>query len=397
MAIGTVKTGLMRVLEDGSGLGARLKGKRLGMLVNPTSVDGGLVHAVDRALAKGWKVERLFGPEHGLRGEAQDMIAVQDRKDPLSGLPVVSLYGHEERTLRPAPGALDGLDVVLIDLQDIGTRYYTFAYTAALMVEACARDGVEAWVLDRPNPLGGEVLEGNVGVGTLKSFVGMYPPLAVRHGMTMGEVVGMLSARHGWGAALQVVPMEGWKRAMYFEDTGLPWVMPSPNMPTVETAFVYPGQCLWEGTNVSEGRGTTKPFEIFGAPWVDARDVLAVLDPVALRGCVLRPLVFQPTFHKHRGEGCGGFQIHVTDRGAFRSWATALGLLQALRSLYPEDFGWRRERYEFVSDRLAIDLLIGDTTLRHGLEDGMALVELLEACEGSRERFEAERGQFLLY
>jgi uncharacterized protein YbbC (DUF1343 family) len=387
----------MQLFDASQPWAARLKGRRLGWLVNPTSVDERLNHAIDLSLAAGWRVERLFGPEHGLRGEAQDMIGVETQRDPLTGLPTVSLYGHDPQTLKPTAADLSGLDVVLIDLQDIGTRYYTFAYTAALMVEACAQSGIEAWVLDRPNPLGGEVVEGNVGVDEQRSFVGMYPPLAARHGLTLGELVGLLAARHGWADALTVVPMRGWERGMFFEDTGLPWVMPSPNMPTVDTAVVYPGQCLWEGTTLSEGRGTTRPFELFGAPWLDPQAVLERLDKEALAGCVLRPLVFEPTFQKHAKRACRGFQVHVTDRGAFRSWALSLGLLQATRAVHPEAFGWRRERYEFVSDRLAIDLLLGDTVLRHALEDDVPLADMLALCEGSRRAFEGERSGSLRY
>jgi uncharacterized protein YbbC (DUF1343 family) len=387
----------MRVMDQSEPWQVRLRGRRLGLLVNPTSVDAALQHAIDLGLAARWRVERLFGPEHGLRGEAQDMIGVDSQRDPLTGIPTVSLYGHDPQTLKPAPADLDGLDVVLIDLQDIGTRYYTFAYTAALMVEACAAQGVEAWVLDRPNPLGGEALEGNAGEDAQASFVGMYPPLVARHGLTLGELVTLLARRHGWGEALTVVPMQGWRRSMAFEDTGLPWVMPSPNMPTVDTAFVYPGQCLWEGTNLSEGRGTTRPFELFGAPWLDPAAVLAALEPAALDGCALRPLVFEPTFQKHARQPCRGFQVHVTDRSVFRSWALGLGLLKAVRSAHPEAFGWRRERYEFVSDRLAIDLLLGDTALRHALEDDVPLADLLALCAVSRRGFEEERRGVLRY
>ena len=390
-----VQTGLTRLFAEDEWRD-RLKGRKVAWLVNSTSVDVDLTHAIDRSVELGWRVERLFGPEHGLRGTAQDMISVGSSRDPITGFPTISLYGHDEETLRPTPEMLDGLDVVLIDLQDIGTRYYTYAYTAAMMLAACAEAGVEAWVLDRPNPLGGEVVEGNDVRPEQRSFVGMFS-IATRHGMTLAELLSLLAARHGWSDALTVVPMLGWERAMAFEDTGLPWVMPSPNMPTVDTAFVYPGQCLLEGTNLSEGRGTTRPFELFGAPWMRPLEVLDALSPEDLVGCRLRPLAFEPTFQKHARQPCLGFQLHVHDRAAFRSLRTSLALIQKIREVHPEAFDWRHERYEFVSDRLAIDLLIGDITLRHALEDGIEMSDLMLAMSAARATFDAERLEHLRY
>lgn len=390
-----VETGLERIFAEPQ-LRRRLEGRRVAWLANATTVDARLVHAIDRSLDEGLRLERLFGPEHGLRGGAQDMIGVASSRDPISGLPTVSLYGHDEHSLRPRPGDLDGIDVVLIDMQDIGTRYYTYAATAALMIEACHAAGVEAWVLDRPNPIGGLAIEGNLVRPEYRSFVGMYA-LPIRHGLTLAELCRLLAARHGWQDVLEVVPMRGWTRDLWFDQTGLPWVMPSPNMPTLDTATVYPGQCLLEGTNLSEGRGTTRPFELFGAPWLDARALKDELDALALPGVLWRLVAFEPTFQKHARQCCLGLQLHVVDRNRYDSLSTTLALLQAARALHPNAFRWREEVYEFVADRLAIDLLLGDAILRHALEDEMPVEELETLMAQSRAPFEAERAEILLY
>lgn len=390
-----VTTGLERIFEEPA-LRARLEGRRVAWLANATSVDHSLVHAIDRSIEEGLDVVRLFGPEHGLRGGAQDMIGVDSQHDPITGLPTVSLYGHDEESLRPRPGDLDGLDVVLIDMQDIGTRYYTYAATAALMIEACHLAGVEAWVLDRPNPIGGLALEGNLVRPEYRSFVGMYS-IAIRHGLTLGELCELLARRHGWSDVLTVVEMTGWRRDMWFDQTGLPWVMPSPNMPTLETATVYPGQCLLEGTNLSEGRGTTRPFELFGAPWLDAASLKGELDALALPGVLWRTVAFEPMFQKHARTTCVGLQLHVTDRDRYDSLMTSLALLQIARRLHPDQFRWREEAYEFVADRLAIDLLLGDALVRHALEDGTPLAELEQLMAAARAPFEAERREVLRY
>ena len=390
-----VRTGLEVLLTDTSRL-SRLNGARIGLLVNPTSVTRDLVHAVDALLASGVVVERLFGPEHGVRGEAQDMEAVDEAFDPITGIPTVSLYGADEDSLRPRDSDLDGLDLVICDIQDIGARYYTYVYTIGLMMDACGREGVEVWVLDRPNPLGGTAVEGNVVLDEYRSFVGMQP-LAVRHGMTAGELAQFFVRFGGWTCELDVVEMEGWTRGAWYDDTQLPWVMPSPNMPTLETATVYPGQCLLEGTNCSEGRGTTRPFELFGAPWVDVVELHDALVEHDLPGVVFRRASFRPMFQKHAGHTCAGLQIHVTDRASYDNMATSFAIIQALFRLGPADFRWRDEAYEFVGDRLAIDLLLGDPVLRMGLEDGQEPVELSRATGSRREEFDARRAECLLY
>lgn len=391
-----VTTGLERVLHE-KALRDRLDGKRVGWLVHAASVDVELRHAVDAGIAAGLVPSLLFGPEHGLRGGAQDMVGVDSARDPLTGIETVSLYGHDVESLAPRAEHLSGLDLVLIDLQDIGTRYYTYAYSAALMIEAACKAGVEAWVLDRPNPLGGTVLEGNVVIEEYTSFVGMYPGIATRHGMTIGELMRLLAERYGWGDGLEVVEMTGWSRTMTFDQTHLPWVMPSPNMPTLETAVVYPGQCLLEGTELSEGRGTTRPFELFGAPWIDPISVRAELEDEHLEGARLRDVAFEPTFQKHAKQSCRGFQLHVHDPLGFRSLAASLALLKAIRAVHPENFQWREEAYEFVDDKLAIDLLLGDPLMRHALEDAIPISELLKSMALSRASFEDERRRHLIY
>jgi uncharacterized protein YbbC (DUF1343 family) len=358
----------------------RLRGARVGMLVHAASVDGRAQHAVDLALQAGVKLTRLFGPEHGIHAVAQDMAHVRSGKDPRTGLRVVSLYGNTYESLRPSQKELEDLDVLLIDLQDIGTRFYTFAYTAAFAMHAAARAGVTVLVVDRPNPIGGVAVEGNtVDVPTQQSFVGEYP-LAVRHGLTLGELMTLFNGPllpPGEGpAALDIVWTQGWTRSMHFGDTGLPWVLPSPNMPTPDTALVYPGGCLYEGTNLSEGRGTTRPFELVGAPYLDPYRLADALNGEKLPGVVFRPCYFGPTFHKWAGQTCGGVQLHVTDRETFPSFLAGLAVIKHARAQAPKAFQWRKEVYEFVKDRLAMDLLLGRAALRPLLEKNAPLKAL---------------------
>lgn len=389
-----VQTGLERLFDDPE-YTRLVAGRRVGLLVNPTSVDGQLRHAIDRAVAAGWDLRMLFGPEHGVRGEAQDMESVEESVDPISRLPCVSLYGSEEATLRPKAAHLADLDVLVIDLQDIGARYYTYIYTAAFCMQACGEAGVDVIVCDRPNPIGGEVVEGNLVEAGYRSFVGAWP-LPTRHGMTFGELARYFQA-HGAPCALTVAPMQGWRRGMWFDETGLPWVLPSPNMPTLDTAAVYPGQCLLEGTNLSEGRGTTRPFELFGAPWIDAPALQAAVEARGLPGLATRPVSFRPRFQKHAGVTCAGLQLHLTERRAVRSLSASLAILQDVRRLHPDELAWRTDAYEFVADRLAIDLLLGDPLLRHAVEDQTPLEEIEASMAAARAPFEAERQAWLMY
>ena len=369
-----------------------LRGRRVGVLCHPASVTADLTHIVDRLIEVGVRPVKLYGPEHGVRGEAQDMIGVDDDHDRRTGIPVVSLYGETFESLAPTAADLAGVEVLVIDLQDVGSRYYTYIWTMVLALEAAFRAGVAVIVLDRPNPLGGMAIEGGTVTEACESFVGL-GAIPVRHGLTIGEVARLRLPGLPWGGKrfagpvsgdLTVVPMRGWRRAMNYVEAGLPWVMPSPNMPTPATALVYPGQCLFEGTNLSEGRGTTRPFEIVGAPFLDGWDWVAALgklsrEELPLPGVRFRPLSLRPTFHKFAGRSCGGVQLHVSDRAAFRPYATGIALLATARRLAPADFRGRTEPYEFVADPPAIDLLTGSADVRRTLDGGGSIRDL---CAG---------------
>ncbi len=389
-----VVVGLERILQDQIDL---LKGKRAALVVNPTSVTPDLAHAIDlfhRHPAIDLRV--IFGPEHGARGDAQDMIHVEEERDARTGLAMHSLYGNTKESLAPTAEMLAEVDTMVVDIQDIGSRYYTYVYTMSYCMEAAARLGKEVIVLDRPNPLGGVLVEGNVLNRPLRSFVGRYP-IPVRHGMTPGELAGLFNAEFGIGCRLTVVPMRGWNREMWFDQTELPWVIPSPNMPTLETATVYPGMCLIEGTNVSEARGTTKPFEFVGATWVDAYALAEALTEEGLPGVRFRPHYFMPTFHKYKGQRCGGVQLHVTDRESFKSYLTGIAVVKHLRRLSPKEFDWRREPYEFENDHLAIDLLLGRHEIRTAIEAEAKLSEIEASWREELAAFLEIRKRHLLY
>lgn len=396
-----VRTGLDRwPTLDPEALGLA-SGARLGLVAHPASIDASGRHAVEILRDdRRFHLVRLFAPEHGVRGEAQDMEPVDERVDLASGLPVVSLYGANAETLRPRREHLAGLDAVVYDLQDVGSRYYTFVYTLSYLMEAAREAAVPVLVLDRPNPIGGLRVEGPVLDPAWSSFVGRYP-LPVRHGMTTGELARVFSEVFGAGPVPRIVPLEGWRREMEFESTGLPWVLPSPNMPTPDTARVYPGGCLVEGTNLSEGRGTTRPFELFGAPWLSAERFAAAATRAAAReglaGAIFRAASFRPAFQKHAGRSCGGLQVHVVDRDRFRPFATYLLLLREARAQDPDAFDWRRQAYEFETDRLAIDLLLGRTGLREQLEAGASVAAMEATWSAELASFEALRRRFFLY
>jgi uncharacterized protein YbbC (DUF1343 family) len=380
---------------------SRIQGKRIGLVTNQSAVTRDLQHAVKLLNAgRGWKLVALFGPEHGIWGEAQDMAHVDHSDDPLSGLPVYSLYGKSEKDLAPRREVLRKLDALVIDLQDIGSRYYTFIYTMALCMREAASIGIEVIVLDRPNPIDGMHLEGNIREETYSSFVGLFP-LPTRHGMTAGELALWFKRYyeevHKLECNLTVVPMKGWKRWMWWGDTELPWVIPSPNMPTVYTATVYPGMCLVEGTNLSEGRGTTHPFEFFGAPWLESFALADRLNRLDLPGVRFRAHYFIPTFHKHAGKVCGGVELHVTNRSTFEPYRTGLWCVKIARDMNPDEFKWRTETYEFVSDRLAIDLLAGSAKYRELVERGGNVDEWVREWEEPLREFARRREEFLLY
>ena len=374
-----------------------LRGLRVGAIVNPTSVDGRFRHVADLLdSAPGVTLAALFGPEHGVRGEVQYMEAVDETRDPRTGVPMYSLYGSTVDSLRPRPEWLDGLDAVVFDIQDVGARYYTYVYTMALAMEACAKAGVRFVVLDRPNPLGGERVEGNLVEPGFRSFVGLYP-LPNRHGMTVGELARLLNAEERFGCDLAVVPCLGWSRKMRWADTGLAFVPPSPNMPTPDTAQVYPGMCLLEGTNLSEGRGTCRPFEQFGAPYLDAADIVSALERHRLPGLALRPVHFVPTWDKHRGAGCSGAFLHVTDPEVFASVRTGLAVVAEARKRGGREFQWRAEAYEFVTDLPAFDLLCGSARVRVAMEQGAEFEDVAALLDGAEAAFLERRRPHLLY
>ncbi len=408
MALGRVLAGIDVVMgghDVGAHTGAEsgvvavreLAGKRLGLITNPTGVTRTLEATLD-VLHRDprFGLVAAFGPEHGLGGEAQDAVRIGDFHDESTGLPVYSLYGASRR---PTVEALAGVDALVFDIQDVGARFYTYVSTMLLSMRACAEAGKEFIVLDRPNPISGALVEGGVLDERFTSFVGACP-VPVRHGLTVGELAMWANQTLGIGCELTVCKMIVWKRAMWADDTGLPWVMPSPNLPSLDTATVYPGSCFVEGTNLSEGRGTTRPFELIGAPWIDGRVLADRLNDLGLSGCKFRPVFFVPGFSKHAGEVCGGVQIHVVDRIAFRPVRTGVHILAAIRTLCPDRFKWIGTPEQAAAGRLHIDLLAGTDELRRVLDSGghgRGIDDLLSKWEADAARFMEQRDRFLLY
>lgn len=368
---------------------------RLGLLCNQASVDGRFRHA-RHLIARRFPgaLKALFSPQHGFFGEKQDNMVESDHmRDPDTGVPAFSLYGE---TRIPSEAMLASIDTLLVDLQDAGTRVYTFIYTLSLCMEAAGRYGKKVVILDRPNPVGGVLTEGNCLAPDCTSFVGRYP-IPMRHGLTIGELGQLFNDRFGIGCDMVVVPMSGWRRSMLFRQTGLPWVAPSPNLPTPDSALVYPGQVLWEGTTVSEGRGTTQPFELFGAPWIEPRSVLRQIGGAPPDGIVLRPAVFEPTANKWAGRQCRGFQLHVLDPSAYRPYLTTLRLIRALLGESPNGFQWKPPPYEYEYEKMPFDLIAGDRKIRQQLE---ALCDPMEMARGWQEeldRFDRMVRRYHLY
>jgi uncharacterized protein YbbC (DUF1343 family) len=375
-----------------------LKGLRVGAIVNPTSVDGGYRHLVDLLHgADHVTLAALFGPEHGVRGEAQYMVAVDDvPRDRRTGVPVHSLYGHTFESLSPKAEWLEPLDALVFDIQDVGARYYTYIYTMALGMKAAARAKLPFFVLDRPNPIGLDVVQGNLVAKKYRSFVGLYE-LPTRHGMTAGEIARLLNAREKFGCELTVVPCEGLTRSMRWPKLGRDFVSPSPNMPTPQTALVYPGMCLGEGTNVSEGRGTCRPFEQFGAPWLQGPELADHLNAHGLPGVTFRACAFTPTFDKFRGQSCEGAFLHVTDERTFDPFVTGIAVFKACHDLGGKHFAWRADAYEFVEDLPAFDLLCGTGKVRQGIEAGWSLEKIVGGFEAELKPFLPLRARHLLY
>jgi uncharacterized protein YbbC (DUF1343 family) len=388
-----VITGLDLLVDDP----APVAGRRWALLCNHAAVTSQLQPARTALQAAGLgPLIRLFAPEHGLEGTAQDMEAVADQRDPVTGLPVRSLYGTTAATLEPRPEDLESIEAVVVDLPDIGTRYYTFAATMEAMMPGCEREGIEMIVLDRPNPIGGLLREGGLVQPGFESFVSQLPT-PIRHGLTIGELALLLQQERYPGLELTVLTCQGWQRHQWWDETGLPWVPPSPNMPAVETAAIYPGICLIEATTLSEGRGTTRPFHLVGAPWIDQGVLAERLGAMELAGVGFRPACFRPMFGKHAGEECRGVEIHVRDRLTMRPLAMGLSLLKVIYDLYPKSFSWRRDPYEFVSDIPALDLLTGSQQARDRIESGRPLEPLLASWGQEVEEFNAGLTGLLLY
>ncbi len=376
----------------GSTLGA---GRRVGLVANPASVDSLVRHSADRlADAATMTLAALFGPQHGFNADVQDnMVETGHGRDQRRRVPVYSLYSE---TREPTAEMLSGLDDLVIDLQDVGARIYTYIYTMANCLRAAARHGVHVIVCDRPNPIGGVQVQGPMLEPGYESFVGQFP-IPMRHGMTIGELARLFNEHFAIGARLSVVPMAGWQRAMYFDETGLPWVMPSPNMPTLDTAIVYPGMVLYEGTNLSEGRGTTRPFEISGAPWIDARELADRMNAGRLGGAWFRPVGFEPTFQKHARQPCGGCQIHVLDRRAFEPVLTGVALLAEYRRQDPQRFAWRQPPYEYEHAKMPIDILAGSDRLRRQIEADVPARDIAASWADEVQTFRKVREKFLMY
>jgi len=371
-----------------------LRNRTIGVVSNPASIDAGFRHVVDRALAGGVRVGAIFGPQHGFRSDLQEnMIESPHSEDARRRVPVYSLYSE---TRQPTAAMLAGLDALVIDLQDVGTRIYTYIYTMANCLVAAAREGLPVVICDRPNPIGGDIVEGPMLERGFESFVGQYP-IPMRHGLTIGEIATFFNTEFGLGAKIEVVKMQGWSRDQAWEDTGRPWVLPSPNMPTVDSAFVYPGTVLLEGTNVSEGRGTTKPFELVGAPWADPERLAADLNERGLPGVRFRPVLFEPTFHKHAKVPCGGCQIHVTDRRTFRSVETGVAVIEAFRAADPSAFAWREPPYEYEALKAPIDILYGSSELRTRIDRGERADAICASWPDDVAPFLAVRARYLLY
>lgn len=369
--------------------------QKLAYLSNQASTTKELIHGRVALQEKyGSQLTCLFSPQHGFFSEKQDNMVESDHTvDGVTGLPMYSLYGELRK---PTPEMFDSFDILLVDLVDVGTRVYTFMYTMAYCMMTAAETGKKVIILDRPNPIGGKQIEGNILQDDCFSFVGLYP-IPMRHGLTMGELALLMNNEYEIGAELSVVAVTGLKREDLFRDTGFPWVAPSPNMPTPECALVYPGQVIWEGTNVSEGRGTTLPFEFVGAPFWQHQEILDFVNKTELPGCYLRSIVFEPTSGKWANGPCTGFQIHVTDPECFLPYRTTLALLQAAFLLYPESFQYKEPPYEYEYERLPMDLIIGDKNIRMQLEAGEPIEEIEKQWLPGLHEFDILRAKYFLY
>ena len=395
-----ITTGLERAIESPPKVFYK---NRFGLLCNPASIDSKFNHA-STLFSQRFpdQLKALYTPQHGFYAQKQDnMIESYDSVDPILNIPVFSLYG---KTRIPTKEMLDPIDILIIDLQDVGTRVYTFIYTMSYCLETAKQFGKKVVILDRPNPIGGLEIEGNCLTSSMASFVGRYE-IPMRHGLTIGELALLFNNKYGINCDLEIIPMKGWRRSMYFSDTHLPWVSPSPNLPTPLSSLVYPGQVLWEGTNISEGRGTTQPFELFGAPFIEPQEILSYLGqnhlsdiiPEIIPGVILRPTAFEPKFNKWQDALCKGFQIHITNRDEYRPYVTTLRLIQAIIYLYGDHFKFKEPPYEYEFNRLPIDLIIGDKRVRKKLEDLNKIEEMEESWRYHIDAFSKMSSKFHLY
>ena len=387
-----VQLGLERLLED---VPADIRRARVGLICNQASVDHGFRHAADLVHNHpDINLRALFGPQHGIRGDVQDnMIETEHGIDRKTGLRVHSLYSE---TREPTDAMLDDIDVLIFDMQDVGCRIYTFVYTLANCMRAARRLGKKVIVCDRPNPINGVSMAGNILEPEYASFVGQFP-LPTRHGMTVGELAQLFNEHFKIDCELEVIPMIGWKREFWHDDTDAPWVMPSPNMPTLDAATVFPGAVHFEGTQVSEGRGTTKPFELIGAPYIDPDDYADQLNSLGLAGVYFRSCVFQPTFQKHAGVSCGGVQTHVIDRDSFEPWVAGIAMAKFAHDMYPNEFRWKEPPYEYVFDKNPFDVISGTAKIREAFEKGVALETIEDETKAPLAEFKKLREGYLLY
>ncbi|HEX9927461.1 MAG TPA: DUF1343 domain-containing protein [Pyrinomonadaceae bacterium] len=387
-----IQLGIERLLEDELPL---LKNARVGLLCNQASVNHSFHHAADLLYQKAEiNLTSLFGPQHGIRGDVQDnMIETGHSMDSATDLPVYSLYSE---TREPTGEMLDNIDILVCDLQDVGCRIYTFVYTMANCMKVAGRLGKKVIVCDRPNPVNGISIEGNVLDPNWASFVGMYP-IPVRHGLTIGELALFFKEYFNIECELEIVPMRGWERQLWLDETDAPWVLPSPNMPTVDTAAVFPATVFFEGTQVSEGRGTTRPFEFVGAPYINSQQFAAKLNSLKLAGVYFRAAEFQPTFQKHAGKTCGGVQLHVLDRETFEPVRAGLEMVKAIVELYGEEFKWKNPPYEYVYDKNPFDVISGTDEVRRAIENKRSIEELTASWQNDIQAYVDRREPILLY
>ncbi len=388
----SVKLGLEKALDGELKLS---KNARVGLICNQASVNHSFRHSADLFYEHPQaNLTTLFGPQHGIRGDVQDnMIETPHTIDKLTGLPIYSLYSE---TRQPTEEMLSGLDILMFDLQDVGCRVYTFIYTMANAMQACAEFGKRMIVLDRPNPIGGLAIEGNLLETGHESFVGQFP-IPMRHGMTAGELAQLFNKEFGINCELEVVAMDDWNREDFYDETDAPWVMPSPNIPTVDTTVVFPASVYFEGTEISEGRGTTRPFEIVGAPYINADEYSAALTQLELPGVVFRPINFLPTFQKHANQSCGGVFIHILDRTAFEPVITGLAMVKTAYDLYNSDFKWKTASYEYVFDRNPFDVIAGTSRIREMFEEGAEVKDIKLSWQTDVSKFSQMREKYLIY